>query len=70
MSAQNVNIESVRYRNIQREDRMHLILKCPYYVDSGAPDFTSGFQKGSCCPVIGVSLFPVFWILSWIVPLV
>jgi len=26
---------------------------------SGAPDFTSGFQIGSCCPVICVSLFHV-----------
>jgi len=26
---------------------------------SGAPDFTSGFHRGSCCPVICVSLFPV-----------
>jgi len=26
---------------------------------SGAPDFTSGFYKGSCCPVICVSLFNV-----------
>jgi len=26
---------------------------------SGAPDFTSGFHRGSCCPVIGVSLFHV-----------
>jgi len=24
---------------------------------SGAPDFTSGFHRGSCCPVIFVSLF-------------
>jgi len=26
---------------------------------SGASDFTSGFQRGSCCPVICVSLFHV-----------
>jgi len=26
---------------------------------SGAPDFTSGFHRGSCCPVIYVSLFHV-----------
>jgi len=26
---------------------------------SGAPDFTSGFHSGSCCPVIWVSLFRV-----------
>jgi len=25
---------------------------------SGAPDFTSGFDRGSCCPAICVSLFP------------
>jgi len=24
---------------------------------SGAPDITSGFRKGLCCPVIYVSLF-------------
>jgi len=42
--------------------------------NSGAPDFTSGFHRGSCCPVIYVSLFPVivlsfvFWVL--IVPFV
>jgi len=33
-----------------------------------APDFTSGFHKGSCCPVICDSLFHVslvFWILSF-----
>jgi len=38
---------------------------------SGAPDFTSGFHRGSCCPVICVSLFHiivVFWVL--IVPFV
>jgi len=41
---------------------------------SGATDFTSGFHRGSCCPVICVSLFPViflyfvFWVL--IVPFV
>jgi len=28
---------------------------CP----SGAPDFTSGFYGGSCCPVVCVSLFRV-----------
>jgi len=34
---------------------------------SGASDFTSGFQRGSCCPVICISLFhvSVFWILSF-----
>jgi len=26
---------------------------------SGAPDFTSGFHRGSCCPVFCVSLFHV-----------
>jgi len=26
---------------------------------SGAPDFTSGFHRGSCCPVVCVSLFHV-----------
>jgi len=26
---------------------------------SGVPDFTSGFHRGSCCPVICVSLFYV-----------
>jgi len=26
---------------------------------SGAPDFTSGFHRSSCCPVICVSLFHV-----------
>jgi len=26
---------------------------------SGAPDFTSGFHRGSCCPVICVALFYV-----------
>jgi len=26
---------------------------------SGAPGFTSGFHRGSCCSVICVSLFPV-----------
>jgi len=41
---------------------------------SGAPDFTSGFHRVSCCPVICVSLFHVivlsfgFWVL--IVPFV
>jgi len=36
---------------------------------SGAPDFNSGFHRGSCCPVMYVSLFPVivlsfeFWVL-------
>jgi len=25
----------------------------------GAPNFTSGFHRGSCCPVICVSLFHV-----------
>jgi len=35
---------------------------------SGAPDFTSGFHRGSWCPVICVSSFQVslvFWILSF-----
>jgi len=37
-----------------------------------APDFTSGFHRGSCCPVICVSLFHVivlsfgFWILNFV----
>jgi len=41
---------------------------------SSAPDFTSGFHRGSCCPVICVSFFHVivlsfgFWVL--IVPFV
>jgi len=26
---------------------------------SGTPDFTSGFHRGSCCPVICVSLFHI-----------
>jgi len=26
---------------------------------SGAPAFISGFHRGPCCPVIGVSLFQV-----------
>jgi len=26
---------------------------------SGSPDFTSGFHRGSCCPVIRFSLFYV-----------
>jgi len=26
---------------------------------SGTPDFTSGFHRGSCCPVICASLFHV-----------
>jgi len=26
---------------------------------SGVPDFTSGFHRGSCCPVICISLFHV-----------
>jgi len=26
---------------------------------SGTPDITSGFYRGSCCPVICVSLFDV-----------
>jgi len=43
---------------------------CP----TGAPDFASGFHRGSCCPVVCVSLFHVmvlsfvFWVL--IVPFV
>jgi len=32
---------------------------------SGAPDFTSGFHRGSCCLVICVSLFPVI-VLSFV----
>jgi len=32
---------------------------------SGAPDFTTGFHRGSCCPVICVSLFPVI-VLSFV----
>jgi len=32
---------------------------------SGAPDFTSGFHTGSCCPVICVYLFPVI-VLSFV----
>jgi len=41
---------------------------------SATPDFTSGFHRGSCCPVICVSLFHVivlsfgYWVL--IVPFV
>jgi len=31
---------------------------------SGAPDFTSGFHRGSCCPVICVSLFHVIVLSS------
>jgi len=30
-----------------------------YVFLSGVPDFTSGFHRGSCCPVICVSLFHV-----------
>jgi len=30
-----------------------------YAYPSGAPDFTSGFHRGSCCPVNRVSLFHV-----------
>jgi len=26
---------------------------------SGTPDFTSGFHRGSCCPVMCISLFHV-----------
>jgi len=41
---------------------------------SGAPDFTSGFHGGLCCPVICVSLFHVvvlsFGFLVLIVPFV
>jgi len=39
---------------------------------SGAPEFTSGFHRGSCCPVICVSLFHVIVIkfLALIVPFV
>jgi len=43
---------------------------------SGAPHFTSGFHRGSCCPVICVSLFHVihvdlsFGFLVLIVPFV
>jgi len=32
---------------------------------SGAPDFISGFYRGSCCPVICVSLFHVIVFLSF-----
>jgi len=35
---------------------------------SGVPDFTSGFQGGSCCPVICLIMscyILVFWILSF-----
>jgi len=32
---------------------------------SGAPDFTSGFNRGSCCPVICASLFHVV-VLSFV----
>jgi len=35
----------------------------------GAPDFTSGFHRGSCCPVICVSLFHVM-VVFVIVPFV
>jgi len=31
---------------------------------SGEPDFTSGFHRGSCRPVISVDSL-VFWILSF-----
>jgi len=41
---------------------------------SGTPGFTSGFYRGSCCPVISVSLFLVivlsFGFLVLIVPFV
>jgi len=41
---------------------------------SGAPDFTCGFYKGSCCPVTCVSLFHVIVLsvrfLILIVPLI
>jgi len=37
---------------------------------SGAPDFTCGFDRGSCCPVIFVSLFHSFGFRVLIVPLV
>jgi len=41
---------------------------------STAPDFASGFHRGSCCPVICVSLFHVivlsFVFLILIVPFV
>jgi len=30
-----------------------------YVYHSGAPDFTSSCHRGSCCPVICVSLFHV-----------
>jgi len=33
---------------------------------SGAPDFTTGFHRGSCCPVICVSLFHVLSFGSWL----
>jgi len=32
---------------------------------SRAPDFNSGFHRGSCCPVIWVYLFPVI-VLSFV----
>jgi len=32
---------------------------------SGAPDFISGFHRGSCCPVICISLFHVI-VLSFV----
>jgi len=33
---------------------------------SGAPDFTTGFHGGSCCPFINVSLFHVIVLSLWI----
>jgi len=51
-----------------------LEIKCTYKFASGAPDFTSGFHRGSCCPVICVSLFHVivlsFGLCVLIVPFV
>jgi len=37
---------------------------------SGTSSFTSGFHRGSCCPVICVSLFPVVVFRILIVPFV
>jgi len=31
----------------------------------GDPDFSSCFYRGSCCPIMTVSSFPVFWYFSW-----
>jgi len=32
----------------------------------GTPDFTSGFHRGSCCPVIFVSLLLCYSLVCWI----